>query len=174
MNPFIPSPLVSSWPPVVVGRSLELERVGDILKADGDLLLTGVPGIGRRTLVRSAARQVGARVVEIDAAIADFTRSRSVAEVLAMLDAADVPGGRIYTVKDIAEDAHYRARDMIVSVTTADGLALEAPGVVPKLSATPGRITRRAPSLGEDTAVVLNEIGVTPEQLAALRARGVL
>jgi hypothetical protein len=66
MNPFIPSPLVSSWPPVVVGRSLELEQVGDILKADGDLLLTGVPGIGRRTLVRSAARQVGARVVEID------------------------------------------------------------------------------------------------------------
>ncbi len=66
MNPFIPSTLASSWPPVVVGRSVELAQVGDILKADGDLLLTGVPGIGRRTLVRSAARQVGARVVEVD------------------------------------------------------------------------------------------------------------
>ncbi len=75
MNPFIPSTLASSWPPVVVGRSLELEQVGDILKADGDLLLTGVPGIGRRTLVRSAARQVGARVVEIDCLRAtDYSR----------------------------------------------------------------------------------------------------
>ena len=115
-----------------------------------------------------------ARVVEIDAAISDFTRPRTVAEVLTMLDAADVPGGRIYTVKDIAEDAHYRAREMIVSVTTADGLTVETPGVVPKLSATPGRITRRAPSLGEDTDTVLSEIDVTPEQLAALRSRGVL
>ena len=109
-----------------------------------------------------------------DAAIAAFTGSRTVAAVLAMLNAADVPGGRIYTVKDIFEDPHYRARDMIVSVTTADGLTVETPGVVPKLSATPGRIMRCAPTLGEDTEAVLNEIGVTPEQLAQLRARGVL
>ncbi len=115
-----------------------------------------------------------ARVVEIDAAIADFTRQRSVAEVLAMLDAADVPGGRIYTVKDIAEDAHYRAREMIVSVTTVDGLTVETPGVVPKLSVTPGAVVRRAPTLGEDTDAVLAEIGVTGAQLAALRARGVV
>ncbi len=115
-----------------------------------------------------------ARVVEIDAAIADFTRSRSVAEVLAMLDAADVPGGRIYTVKDIAEDPHYRAREMIVSVTSADGLTVETPGVVPKLSLTPGAVVRRAPNLGEDTDAVLAEIEVTAEQLAALRARGVV
>jgi formyl-CoA transferase len=45
---------------------------------------------------------------------------------------------------------------------------------VPKLSATPGRITRRAPTLGEDTSAVLREIGISPEQEAALRARGVL
>ena len=115
-----------------------------------------------------------ARVLEIDVAIADFTRSRSVAEVLAMLDAVDVPGGRIYTVKDIAEDPHYRAREMIVSVATADGLNLETPGVVPKLSVTPGAVVRRAPTLGEDTAAVLADIGVTAEQLALLRARGVV
>lgn len=115
-----------------------------------------------------------ARVVEIDAAIADFTRVRSVAEVLAMLDAAEVPGGRIYTVKDIAEDAHYRAREMIVSVTTADGLTVEMPGVVPKLSVTPGAVVRRAPTLGEDTDAALAEIGVTVAQVAQLRARGVV
>ena len=115
-----------------------------------------------------------ARVGEIDAAIGEFTRSRSVAEVLAMLDAADVPGGRIYTVKDIAEDPHYRAREMVVSVTTADGLTVATPGVVPKLSLTPGAVVRRAPTLGEDTDALLAEIGVTALQLAALRARGVV
>ena len=114
------------------------------------------------------------RVAVLDDAIAAYTRTRSVAEVLATLDAADVPGGRIYTVKDIAEDPHYRAREMIVSVTTADGLIVETPGVVPKLSLTPGAVSRRAPALGEDTDAVLAEIGVTALQLAALRARGVV
>lgn len=61
------------------------------------------------------------RVVELDDAIAAYTRSRSVADVMEMLDSADVPGGRIYTVKDIAEDPHYRAREMIVSVTETGG-----------------------------------------------------
>ena len=51
---------------------------------------------------------------------------------------------------------------------------VEVPGVVPKLSATPGGITRRAPTLGEDTEAVLREVGVTAEQLAQLRARGVV
>jgi formyl-CoA transferase len=114
------------------------------------------------------------RVVELDEAIAAYTRSRSVADVMAMLDSADVPGGRIYTVKDIAEDPHYRAREMIVSVTSADGLTVETPGIVPKLSVTPGAITRRAPTLGEDTDAVLREIGVTAEQVALLRARGLV
>jgi len=114
------------------------------------------------------------RVMELDDAIAAYTRSRSVADVLAMLDAADVPGGRIYTVKDMAEDPHYRAREMIVSVTSADGLTIETPGIVPKLSVTPGAISRRAPTLGEDTDSVLRDIGVTADQVAALRARGVL
>lgn len=114
------------------------------------------------------------RVAEIDAAIGAWTATRTVAEALAVLDAADVPAGRIYTVKDIAEDPHYRAREMIVPVTTADGLTVDTPGIVPKLSRTPGAITRRAPMLGEDTESVLREIGVTPEQLAALRAKGVV
>jgi len=134
--------------------------------------------IGREDLGQDAALASNPgrvqRVAEIDAAIGAWTATRTVAEALAALDAADVPAGRIYTVKDIAEDPHYRAREMIVAVTTADGLSVETPGVVPKLSRTPGAITRRAPTLGEDTDAVLREIGVTPEQLAALRAKGVV
>lgn len=114
-----------------------------------------------------------ARVEEIDAAIGAFTAPRSVVEVLAMLNAAQVPAGRIYTARDIAEDPHYRAREMIESVTTSQGLRLDVPGIVPKLSATPGCISRPAPALGEDTETVLREIGVTPEQLCALKERGI-
>jgi formyl-CoA transferase len=53
-------------------------------------------------------------------------------------------------------------------------LTVETPGIVPKLSVTPGAITRRAPTLGEDTDAVLREIGVTAEQVALLRARGLV
>jgi formyl-CoA transferase len=114
------------------------------------------------------------RVAEIDGAIGAWTQTRSVAEVLDALNAAQVPAGRIYTAKDIADDPHYRARGMLERVTSAEGLAVDVPGIVPKLSATPGAITRRAPTLGEDTDAVLREIGVTPGQLAALRERGVV
>lgn len=95
------------------------------------------------------------RVAEIDQAIGEWTGARSVEQVLAVLNAASVPVGRIYSAQDIAQDPHYRARDMIVPVTTPDGLTVDVPGIVPKLSVTPGAITRRAPTLGEDTDAVL-------------------
>ena len=103
-----------------------------------------------------------ARVHEIDAAIGAWAQSRTVADALTTLQAVQVPVGRVYTAKDIAEDPHYRARGMIECITTADGLSLEVPGVVPKLSATPGRIARLAPTLGQDTEAVLNAHGLTP------------
>ena len=84
-----------------------------------------------------------ARVEEIDAAIGGWTATRTVAAVLDALNAAAVPAGRIYNARDIAKDPHYRARGMIERITTADGLSLEVPGIVPKLSLTPGAITRR-------------------------------
>ena len=101
-----------------------------------------------------------ARVGEIDAAIGDWTRERSVEAVLDALNAAQVPAGRIYTARDIAEDPHFRARGMIERVTTAEGLRVDVPGIVPKLSATPGAIRRRAPALGEHTIEVLGELGL--------------
>jgi formyl-CoA transferase len=150
-----------------------------LVAGNGDSIFKRLMGaIGRDDLGRdpALAGNTGrvARVQEIDGAIGAWTRTRRVTEVLAALNAAQVPAGRIYTARDIAEDPHYRARGMIESVTTADGLQVEVPGIVPKLSATPGAIRRRAPTLGEDTEAVLREIGVTAEQLAALRERGVL
>jgi formyl-CoA transferase len=85
-----------------------------------------------------------------------------------------VPAGRIYTVADIAADPHYQARGMLESVTLTDGSHLAVPGVVPKLSRTPGGHRRNAPALGQDSDAVLREIGLTEEQIAALRARGIV
>jgi formyl-CoA transferase len=95
-----------------------------------------------------------ARVEEIDAAIGAWSAGRSVSEVLAVLDGAEVPAGRIYTVADIAADPHYAARDMLQSLTLADGSSLTVPGIIPKLSRTPGAHRRNAPVLGQDTDAV--------------------
>lgn len=114
------------------------------------------------------------RVEEIDGAIGAWTRTRSVAEVLQALEAAAVPAGRIYTVADIAADPHYAARGMLQEIRLDDGDPLLVPGVVPKLSRTPGAHRRNAPALGQDTDAVLREIGLTPEQVAALRERGII
>ena len=98
------------------------------------------------------------RVAEIDAAIGAWAAPHTVAEVLAVLDAAGVPAGRIYTAADIAADPHYQARGMLDTVQMADGTALTVPGFVPKLSRTPGRHRHNAPTLGQDTAAVLAEL----------------
>lgn len=114
------------------------------------------------------------RVAEIDAAIGAWTKTRTVDEVLRALDAAAVPAGRIYTVADIAADPHYAARGMLHEVRLADGEALTVPGIVPKLSRTPGAHQRNAPRLGQDTDAVMRELGISDEQIAALKSRGVI
>ncbi|MEJ8840542.1 CaiB/BaiF CoA transferase family protein [Ramlibacter sp. AN1133] len=114
------------------------------------------------------------RVEEIDAAIGAWTKTRTVDEVLQALDAASVPGGRIYTVADIAADPHYAARGMLQQVRLDDGDTLTVPGIVPKLSRTPGGQHRNAPRLGQDSEAVMRELGLTPEQIAGLRSRGVI
>ncbi|MDE1942750.1 MAG: CoA transferase [Betaproteobacteria bacterium] len=114
------------------------------------------------------------RASEIDAAIGAWTQTLTITQVLETLQRANVPGGRIYTVADIARDPHYRARDMILSTTTATGLALEVPGIVPKLSRTPGNLRRRAPRLGEDTDAVLGALGLDEAALRRLREEGVI
>ena len=115
-----------------------------------------------------------ARVDEIDHAIGLWTAQRTVEDVLAALDKVAVPAGRIYTVADIAADPHYQARGMLDSLQMDDGTVLAVPGIVPKLSATPGTHRRNAPTLGQDTDAVLRELGLTPEQIQGLKDKGIV
>ncbi len=114
------------------------------------------------------------RVEEIDAAIGAWTATLSVAQVLELLDAASVPAGRIYNVADIAADPHYQARDMILQTVMADGSTLALPGIVPKLSRTPGSHRRNAPEIGQDTDAVLHDMGLTQAQIQALKDKGIV
>ena len=115
-----------------------------------------------------------ARVDEIDAAIGHWAAQRTVDEALKALDHAAVPAGRIYTVADIAADPHYQARGMLASVQMDDGSTLTVPGIVPKLSATPGSHRRNAPALGQDTDAVLHELGLSPAQIQGLKDKGIV
>jgi formyl-CoA transferase len=115
-----------------------------------------------------------ARVQELDAAIGTWTASRPVSDVLAALDSASVPAGRIYTVADIAADPHYQARGMLGSVQMDDGSTLSVPGIVPKLSRTPGAHVRNAPHVGQDSDAVLAGMGLGQAQIAQLRLQGIV
>ena len=133
----------------------------------------GRPDLGQAPDLAGNAGRV-ARIDEIDAAISAWTQPRAIAQVMDALAAARVPAGKVYTAKDISEDPHYRARQMIVPQTTRDGHTLEVPGIVPKLSATPGTIRSSAPHLGDDTDTVLQGLGLSAAQIAALRERGIV
>jgi formyl-CoA transferase len=150
-----------------------------LIAGNGDSIFKRLMGVigrddlaGAPDLANNAGR--AARAAELDAAIGVWTATRPAAEVLEVLGQARVPAGKVYTAKDIAEDPHYRARDMILSQSTRDGYTLEVPGVVPKLMGTPGSVRSSAPGLGDDTDGVLRDIGLTEEQIAALRSKGVV
>ncbi len=155
--------------------------------ADGYVLVAGngdsifrrlMQAIGRADLASAPdlASNAGrvARVAEIDAAIGAWTASRSIVDVLAVLGAAGVPAGKVYTAKDIDEDPHYRARDMILRQRTRDGHDLDVPGIVPKLSLTPGSVRSAAPRLGDDTDAVLSAMGLSAAEIAVLRSKGIV
>ena len=110
----------------------------------------------------------------IDEAIAAWTGSRGIDEVLEILEGAEVPAGRIYSAADIVADPHYQARDMLLDTTLSDGATLKMPGIVPKLSATPGQVNWQGPTLGQHTDGLLAELGLSEADIQRLRQGGVV
>ena len=134
--------------------------------------------IGREDLADdpSLAENAGRakRGEELDAVIGKWTAKYDADDIVGTLNEARVPSGKIYSMADIARDAQYLARDMIRQVRLKDGTPLKVPGIVPKLSATPGDIEWSGPELGEHTATVLAAHGYSAREIAGLKERRVI
>lgn len=119
-----------------------------------------------QTLARNDGRVV--RGAEIDAAITHWTSGQKIEPILEALEAAEVPAGRIYSVADIVADPHYQARDMLLTNTLPDGTQVKMPGIVPKLSETPGGVRWLGPALGEHGPALLAALGYSAEEISSL------
>ncbi|MBU3639841.1 MULTISPECIES: CaiB/BaiF CoA-transferase family protein [unclassified Polynucleobacter] len=113
------------------------------------------------------------RVAELDQAIGEWAKTVITTKALEALDSVSVPAGKIYTVADIANDPHYKARENIQTIQMQDGTKLDVPGVIPKLSRTPGSIKTLAPDIGQNTDEILKSIGLSDDQVASLKERGI-
>jgi formyl-CoA transferase len=171
-------PAGSALPGIAPSNAYPCRNGHVLIAGNGDSIFQRLMiAIGRPDLAQDARLQSNEgrvrRAAEVDAAIGAWTSARDVGQVLEQLEKNRVPAGKIYSVKDIAEDEHYRARKMIRRVMTADGYELDVPGIVPKLSATPGDIHTAAPRLGQHTEQILGSV-LGMARLAELRARKII
>lgn len=113
-----------------------------------------------------------ARREELYAVIDAWVAAHDGAEVLAALAAAEVPVSSVYSIADMVADPQFLAREMIQFATLPDGRSFRMPGIVPKLSATPGGTDWLGPQLGAHTDKVLGELGYPQEAIARLRSMG--
>ncbi|MGP8291487.1 CaiB/BaiF CoA transferase family protein [Vreelandella zhanjiangensis] len=150
-----------------------------LIAGNGDSIFKRLMGvIGREDLANDPALAHNdgrsQQAAMIDAAIEAWTLERPREAILQALDDARVPAGYPYTAEDIAVDPHYLAREMIQTFTRPNGQPLKVPGVLPKLSATPGRLGNGGPSLGQHTDDVLDELGIDQETRTKLRQAGII
>jgi succinyl-CoA---D-citramalate CoA-transferase len=115
-----------------------------------------------------------ARTDDIEKVIDGWAGAHDLDHVLQVLEKADVPSGKIYDIADIVKDAHYAARGMIEDHRLGSGESLKLPGIVPKLSDTPGETKWVGPALGEHTAEVRAALGYSVEQQQELKRRGII
>jgi len=150
-----------------------------LIAANGDSIFKRLcRAMGRADLANDAslAHNDGraAKQAWLDDEIEAWTTALAPGEILAALEAADVPASKIYTIADIAADPHYAARQMIRQIKLTDGSTLKVPGIVPKLSVTPGDFDGGGPALGEHTETVLRDLGYDAAAIADLRRLGVI
>ncbi|WP_100635289.1 CaiB/BaiF CoA transferase family protein [Marinomonas sp. ef1] len=111
---------------------------------------------------------------ELDEAIQAWTSQHSLKDALAILEEAAVPSSGINNAEDIFNDPHFHAREMIVEHPLSGDDKISLPGIVPKLSLTPGKTQWLGPKLGEHTDEILGSVGIDKDKLAVLRAKGVI
>ena len=124
------------------------------------------------TLADNAGRD--ARRDELYGVIDRWAASLPLSEVEAVLVRAEVPASRIYSAEDMFKDPQFLAREMFLSAKLPDGKPFRMPGIVPKLSDTPGGVEWTGPQLGEHNAQVLGELGYSAERIAELKTAGAI
>jgi formyl-CoA transferase len=165
----------------IVPSNTYLSRDGQhvVIGANGDSIFKRLMALigrddlaGDPTLADNAGR--AKRADELDRVIGEWTVRHDADECVRLLNEAQVPNGKIYSIADIVRDPQYLAREMIRQVMLPDGAALKVPGLVPKLSGTPGDVGWVGPTLGQHTEEVLARLGYSAADIAGLRARRVV
>ena len=154
------------------GKHVTIGANGDaiflrLMRAMGRNDLADDPG-----LADNAGRD--ARRDELYALIDAWVGAHDEAEVLRVLEAAEVPASRVYSAVDMFADPQFIARQMFETAQLPDGKPFKMPGIMPKLSATPGGTEWIGPGLGEHTEHVLAALGYPPAQIARMRADGAI
>ncbi len=154
------------------GRHIIIGGNGDaifrrLMLAVGRADLADDPG-----LASNAGRD--ARAIELYGVIDAWVAARDGDSVLAALEAAEVPASSVYSVADMFRDAQFAARGMLEEASLPDGTPMRIPGIVPKLTDTPGSTEWLGPGLGEHTDAILAGLGFDAEQITALRAAGAI
>ena len=154
------------------GQNIVIAGNGDAIFKRLMLAIGRIDMAGDPDLARNDGRVP--RSVEIDAAIQAWCTGLDIDSALAVLRAADVPAGKIYSVRDMMSDPQFLAREMFEQHRFADGTPVKLPAISPKLSATPGATRWLGPTLGEHTDAVLLELGHSIDEIAILRRDGVV
>lgn len=150
-----------------------------VIAGNGDAIFKRLMlAMGRNDLANDAqlARNDGRvpRTQEIDEAIQAWCATQTIDSAMAILQAADVPVGKIYSVRDMMTDPQFLARKMFEQHTFSDGTPIKLPAITPKLSETPGETKWLGPALGEHTDDVLKTLGYDEAGIAELRRDGVV
>jgi formyl-CoA transferase len=158
---------------------LSRDAVHVVIGANADSIFKRLMGvIGREDMANDPALADNAgrakRAEELDRVIGEWAARHDADDIVRMLNEAQVPNGKIYSIADIARNAQFLARGMIREVRLPDGTPLKVPGIVPKLDATPGDLGWVGPKLGEHTDEILGRLGYAPADIAALRARKIV
>ena len=111
---------------------------------------------------------------EVDGIVADWCRSLPLAEIQAILTRYEVPHSKVYTIQDVVSDPQVQARQALIQLPDPDLGQVAAPCVVPRFSNHTPTTPRSGPGVGEHNAAVFGEFGVTLEELARLKALGVV
>jgi crotonobetainyl-CoA:carnitine CoA-transferase CaiB-like acyl-CoA transferase len=111
----------------------------------------------------------------IDEIVTAWTKDQELAVLLARLEGATIPAGPVYSIADIVKDPHFQARDMLLSMRDRVLGEVRMPGIVPKLSETPGEVRFTGPVLGEHNAEVYRDVlSLSTAEITGLAERGVI